>query len=84
MAVEKIGCQLQMLGIPVIVSVHESDVSPHGLLHPCVSRPRHAAVNLGNQADSGVMKRLDDGNGLIGRTVIHDDDLKILKCLNQY
>lgn len=84
MTVEKIGCQLQMLGIPVIVSVHESDVSPHGLLHPCVSRPRHAAVNLGNQADSGVMKRLDDGNGLIGRTVIRDDDLKILKCLNQY
>ena len=34
MTVEKIGCQLQMLGIPVIVSVQASDVSPHGLLHP--------------------------------------------------
>lgn len=84
MKMEKISRQRQMFWVPVIVPVQKSDIKALGFLHSCISCSRNAAVALGNKMNSLVVKRLDDRNGSVCRTIVNDNNFKILKYLSQY
>nr|WP_253231794.1 hypothetical protein [Akkermansia massiliensis] len=73
-----------MIRIPVAISIKERHVFSFGRFHSRVSGMRSASIFLGNDVNSGILKKFHHLKGAIRRAVINDDQFKILKFLIQY
>ena len=67
----------------IIIAVHKGDIFPPGSLNPCVSRFGNAAVFLVDHASvrKSAGKSTQDFQGMIGRAVIHQNNLEALQGL---
>jgi hypothetical protein len=77
--------RLEESGLPQIVAVEDRDELPGGVLQSCVARGRNPAVLTVVDANPGVgvgpgLRRL---HRVVGRAVVHDDQLPVLERLRQ-
>jgi len=71
---------LDLGGRPKIIGINESDEIGVSALPPAISRGRDSRMVLPDDPDPGILINVSlcDHGGVVGRAVIHDDDLEQL------
>jgi len=75
----RIVCQsahlpFQFVGLPQIIGIDECDPFPDGMLHTEVTAGCLTEVGTTEDPDYAT-KRFGDGSGIVGRTVVDDENL---------
>ena len=80
---QKGDAELEVVRQPLVVGVQESDVLAGRAREAGIAGSRDALVLLANHDHPGIEPG-DDGRGVVGRAVVDDDQLPILKALSLY